>query len=58
MRLNNSHRRYRFVAGYPLAFGVSVHDPVFDFPHQLIHSWPGERGRPLSGTCDPRGCPI
>jgi len=49
MRLNNSHRRYCFVAKYPLAVrdclftGVSVHDTVFDLSHQLINSWPRER---------------
>jgi len=49
MRLNNSHRRYFFVAGYPLAVrdrlftGASAHDSVFDSPYQLIHSWPRER---------------
>jgi len=49
MRLNNSHRRYYIVAIYPLAVrdclftGVSVHDSVIDFSHQLIHSWPRER---------------
>jgi len=48
MRLNNSHRRYCFVAKYPLAVrdclftGASVHDSVFDLSHQLIHSWPRE----------------
>jgi len=42
-------RRYCFVAIYPLAArnclftGVSVHDTVFDFSHQLIHRWPRER---------------
>jgi len=49
MWLNNSHRRYCFVAAYPLAVRdclftwVSVHDSVIDFPHQLFHSWPRER---------------
>jgi len=49
MRLNNSHRRYGFVAIYPLAgrdclfTGVSAHDSVFDFSHQRTHSWPRER---------------
>jgi len=42
MRLNNSHRRYCFVAKYPLAVwdclftGVSVHDSVFDFQQPCL----------------------
>jgi len=49
MRLNISHRRYCFVAIYPLAVRdglftrASVHDSVFNFSHQLIHSWPRDR---------------
>jgi len=50
MRLNNLHRRYCFV--YCLLTGISVHDFVIDYPHQLFHS-----GRPLFAACDPLGCP-
>jgi len=62
MRLDNLHRRYCFAAIYLLAVrdclytGVSAHDSVFDFSPSFFKVGL-ERGRPLSATCDPLGCP-
>jgi len=41
MRLNHSHRRSAGCPGLFIYWGN--HDSVFDFSHQLIHSWSRER---------------